>query len=139
MPMYTFECVNCRTRYDAYVRSEDMNANHKEPCETCGQYGVRIFLPPQVKIFKPYTTEHIIGAPITVESRSQEEQLCRSRNLVRADSDTRRSVLPAESGPDLSEAFDKNVAAIKYGRHKRYNAMKYGDAPKPKGLEGVPV
>lgn len=139
MPMYTFQCVNCRTRWDAYVRSEDMNPEYKEPCDTCKQYGKRIFLPPQVKIFKPYVTAHITGNPITVESKQQEEDLCRRHNVTHADGTTRRSVLPDPAGPDLSETYDKAVSDIKYGRHKKYNAMKYGDAPKPKGLEGVPA
>jgi len=125
MPVYTFECVNCHTRFDAHVAIERMQPNFVMPCEVCNQYGRRVFLPGRTQInagFKPYVTEHIDGEPHLVASKREEDALCRENGVRRAT----ESDMPAKKArtirlTPLETDFERTRMDLKYQRVDRKN------------------
>jgi putative FmdB family regulatory protein len=130
MPLYTFVCLPCDATFEVYRPISEGSAK-PEPCPSCERYCKRLFAPVQLNIFNGFVTPHITGEPVRIESRQQLSELCRSRGVRPDDGDTRRSVLPKEDAPPLHELFEQESQKIRYGKHEKYNAIKYGDAPDP--------
>jgi putative FmdB family regulatory protein len=87
MPMYEFECPECKEVVEHYhPLSENVPYYY---CDKCERHMVKIFSPPTIQIFQEYTTNNIMrdGSPVTVRSSDHERRLLKDNGLIKADAE----------------------------------------------------
>ena len=82
MPVYTYECNDCSKREDVVMPMKVYRYKYRQ-CRYCDGRAVRLFFPPQVAAFKPYTTTHFDGEPVEVRTAKQEADLCAKHRVYR--------------------------------------------------------
>lgn len=82
MPIYSFECQNCKHQYDAYVP----RIGATSPCSQCQSETVEKIwtttVHSSVASAFPYITTNITGSPIEIKSAKHLEQVCREHGVT---------------------------------------------------------
>ncbi len=81
MPLYTFECLECREEFDRVLFLSE--ADKKPPCPKCGGKTRKIIAASaDRREWEPYWDENLGHEPVLVESREHRERLKKERGLI---------------------------------------------------------
>ena len=81
MPVYKYECRNCKKCLTQYRKI--VNRNDKTKCPHCNSVMQRVFeQTAAIHVFEPYVNDYIDVDPILITSRRQEEREFEKRGLT---------------------------------------------------------
>jgi putative FmdB family regulatory protein len=85
MPIYEYQCPTCGRDIEKFLKVSECLDMY---CPTCGGEMDMTYSVPSVRIFREYTTTHILphGKPITITSERHESSVLRENGLCKADS-----------------------------------------------------